>query len=335
MTDMSTRPHTDLTARPLRGTDLSVGRLVLGTMTFGTQLSNEDSVRAIHRARELGVTMFDCANSYGDGRAEEILGRTVRPFRDEVQVVTKVGSRRSVDDEDAPRLDRNSILQGCDDSLRRLGLDHIDLYYLHMPDARTPLDESLEACQVLVDAGKVRHVAMSNHAAWQVAHAVHLAEARDWPRIRALQPMYNLLARRLEEEYAACTQHFDIANLVYNPLAGGLLTGKHDLDAGPQQGTRFTWKTSYRDRYWHPALFRAVKRLAEIADDAGMSLIELSFRWLLDRPFVDGVIVGASSLEHLEANVAAADGEVPGPATVKAIDDVWEELGGPSPSYNR
>jgi aryl-alcohol dehydrogenase-like predicted oxidoreductase len=310
------------------------GPVVLGTMTFGTQLDERGSAEVVHAARELGVTMFDCANSYGGGRSEEILGRIVRPFRDEVQVVTKVGGRRSVDG-DGPRLDRDSILRGCDASLERLGVDHIDLYYLHMPDERTPIAETLAACQELVDAGKIRHLGLSNYAAWQITDATHLADASGWPLVRALQPMYNLLARRLEEEYVACTEHLDVSNLVYNPLAGGLLTGKHRYEAGPEEGTRFTRRTNYMERYWQRELFEAVAALDDIARAAGMTLIELSLRWLLSRPHVDGVLLGVSSLEHVRSNVAALDGPAPDADTLARVDEVWAGLRGAAPGYHR
>jgi aryl-alcohol dehydrogenase-like predicted oxidoreductase len=324
----------DLSPRRLRGTDLTFGPIALGTMTFGTQLDEHESAEVVAAARELGVTMFDCANSYGGGRSEEILGRIVRAFRDEVQVVTKVGGRQSVDG-DGPRLDRASVLRGCDDSLERLGLDHIDLYYLHMPDERTPITETLGACQELVEAGKIRHLGLSNYAAWQVTDAVHLSDRNGWPAVRALQPMYNLLARRIEEEYVACTEHLDVSNLVYNPLAGGLLTGKHRFEAGPAAGTRFTRRTSYMERYWQPELFTAVSQLDDIARTAGVTLIELSLRWLMSRPHVDGVLLGVSSLDHLRSNVAALDGPAPDADTLTRVDEVWGGLRGAAPGYHR
>jgi aryl-alcohol dehydrogenase-like predicted oxidoreductase len=325
----------DLSSRRLSGTDLDIGRLVLGTMTFGSQLDERESERIVHRARDLGVTMFDTANTYGDGRSEEILGRIIGPFRDEIQVATKVGSTLPSADVDAPRLDRASVLRECEGSLRRLGLDHVDLYYLHVPDPRTPMEESLAACEELVRAGKVRHLAISNHAAWQVVDATRLAEAHGWPRIRASQPMYNLLARRLEDEYVACSEHLGLTDLVYNPLAGGLLTGKHRYDAEPETGTRFARKANYLDRYWNKAQFAAVGCLQTIADDAGLTLIELAVRWLLSRPVVDGVIFGVSSIEHLETNLAAASGPVPDGEVLTRVDEVWSDLRGAAPSYNR
>jgi aryl-alcohol dehydrogenase-like predicted oxidoreductase len=326
---------TNATHVQVSGTDLRIGRAVLGTMTFGTQLDEAEAAEVVHRARDLGVTMFDTANTYGDGRSEEILGRIVAPFRDEVQIASKVGSVRPSADPNERRLDRDSILRECEDSLRRLGVDHVDLYYLHVPDPRTPMAESLAACEELVRAGKVRHLAISNHAAWQVTDAIRLAEANGWPRVRASQPMYNLLARRLEDEYAACSQRFGLTDLVYNPLAGGLLTGKHRFDREPAAGTRFDRKANYLDRYWNRAQFEALNRLQTIADDAGLTLIELAIRWLFSRPVVDGIIFGVSSLEHLEANLAAADGPAPDDETLARIDEVWADLGGAAPRYNR
>lgn len=326
---------TDLTPRTLEGTDLTIGPLVLGAMTFGDQLDEAESTRVIHRARELGVTMFDTANVYVGGTSEEILGRAIRPFRDEVQVVTKVGGALTFRDPSLPKLDRASVLRECDDSLARLGVDVIDLYYLHMPDKHTPIEETLGAFQELVDAGKIRHVGASNYAAWQLADAVGRAGANGWPRIRVTQPMYNVLARRLEEEYVACSDHLGLSNLVYNPLAGGLLTGKHRRDAAPTDGTRFAQRATYRDRYWNDAQFTAVDRLQAIADEAGLTLIELALRWLLGQPAVHGILLGVSSLAHLEANAAAADGPDLDDATLTAIDEVWEDLRGPAPAYNR
>jgi aryl-alcohol dehydrogenase-like predicted oxidoreductase len=325
----------DLAPRAVPGTDLRIGRAVLGTMTFGDQVDADQAEQLVHRARDLGVTMFDTANVYNDGCSEQILGRILAPFRDEVQIATKVGVPPSSAAPDAPRLDRGSVRRECEASLRRLGVDHVDLYYLHTPDPRTPMPETLAACAELVAEGKVRHLAISNHAAWQITDAVHLADANGWPRVRASQPMYNLLARRIEDEYAACSQHLQLADLVYNPLAGGLLTGKHRFDAAPAEGTRFDRRRQYRDRYWNEDQFTAVERLSAIAADAGVTLVELAVRWLLSRPLVDGVIFGVSSLEHLESNLAAAHGPAPDADTCARIDEVWDLLRGAAPRYNR
>ena len=324
---------TDLSPRAVG--DLRMGRLVLGTMTFGEQLDAEGSAAVVHRARELGVTMFDTANGYCDGRSEEILGRIVAPFRDEVQIATKVGAATDARPNGTPRIDAASIERELEGSLRRLGMDHVDLYYLHMPDHVTPIEESLEALHRLVTAGKVRNVAMSNHAAWQMTDAVHVARHLGLTPPVAGQPLYNLLARRIEDEYAPATAHLGIADLVYNPLAGGLLTGKHRGAARPDEDTRFGQRQMYRDRYWNDAQHAAVDRLGRIADEAGIGLIALALRWLLMRDEVTGIILGVSRLEQLEANVAAADGPVLDATTLEACDEVWDTLRGAAPAASR
>jgi aryl-alcohol dehydrogenase-like predicted oxidoreductase len=316
------------------GTDLNVSRVVLGTMTFGSQVEEADAAVMVERCRDAGVTMFDTSNNYNGGRSEEILGRAVRGFRDEVLISTKVGSPVGQADQAVAGLTRPAVRKAVDDSLRRLGTDRIDVYYLHRPDWDTPVDETLEALDEIVRAGKVRHVAQSNFAAWQITELLYLARQHDWAEPVVSQPQYSLLSRRVEAEYAACSDHLGLFNVVYNPLAGGLLTGKHRLEDAPAPGTRFD-KAIYRDRYWHPDLFAAVDRLKEVAADAGLSLIELSFRWLLGRPLTDAVLLGASSLEQLDANLAAADETPLDAATLTACDDVWSDLAGAAPGYNR
>src|SRR3954462_7226889 len=174
---------------------------------------------------------------------------------------------------------------------------------MHRPDWGTPIEESLAALDEVVRAGKVRHVAQANFAAWQVTEMHYLAQARSWAPVRLGQQMYNLLARRVEAEYAACAEHLALSTLAYNPLAAGLLTGKHGRpEDEPPPGTRFT-KSMYRDRYWNPVQFAAVERLRGVADEAGLSLLELALRWVLARPLASGTLPGAPSHEQLVANL--------------------------------
>lgn len=310
-----------------------LGTAVFGTMTFGQQTSETDAHQMVALCREAGVTMFDTANMYGDGRSEEILGRAVAPFRDEVLIATKVGNRHDLPAE-RPQLTAASIREEVDASLRRLGTDRIDLYYMHVPDPVTPIEETLGAFQELVDAGKIRAVGQSNHAAWQVVEMIHIAAAHGWTRVTYGQPMYNLVARRIEEEYAAFSDRYGMANIVFNPLAGGLLTGKHAMDRPPAPGTRFT-KASYQQRYWTPQHFAAVTELTAIAADAGMTLIELSLRWLDAQPQVAAVLLGASTTDHLRTNLAALQGPPPDDDTCRRVDEVWATLRGAAPRYNR
>jgi len=320
----------DLNPRRVRGTDLEVSRLVLGAMTFGSQVNAADAARMVYRARESGVTLFDTANTYNAGKSEEILGQIVRPFRHEVQIATKVGQNRG----EAPPLSRQTILRELEGSLRRLGTDYIDFYYLHQPDARTSFDETLTCLDEIVRAGKVRYIAQSNYAAWQITECHSLAARNGWQKMQVSQQMYSLLARRIEEEYRSCAQHLGLFTIAYNPLAGGLLSGKHRLTREPDPGTRFS-VAYYQARYWNQSQFEAVDRLRGIAADAGMTLVELSYRWLLSRPLIDGVLIGASTMEHLESNLAAASGEPPDDDTLARIDVVWATLRGVAPAYNR
>src|SRR3954470_19365096 len=256
------------------GTDLEFGRVAFGAMTFGEQVDAAEAARMVHTCREAGVTMFDTSNNYAGGASEEILGRIVRPFRDEVLVCTKGGSPVDQADGSLAGLSRKAVHRAVDGSLRRLGLDHIDVYYMHRPDWGTPIEESLAALDDVVQAGKVRYVAQANFAAWQVTEMHCLAREHSWAPVRLGQQMYNLLARRVESEYAACAEHLGLSTLAYNPLAGGVPTGKHRRpDHEPQAGTRFA-KGMYRDRYWNRAQFAAVERLSGVAEQAGLSLVE-------------------------------------------------------------
>ena len=326
--------HVDLEPRTLAGTDLTVGRLILGTLMFGWQIDAPEATRIVERSRELGVTMVDTANAYAGGRSEEIVGAAVKPFRDEVQIATKVGDKGDVAPEHRG-LGRSAILGSVDASLARLGTDVIDLLYLHKPDRDVPIEESLEALDEVVRAGKVRHVAHSNYAAWQAADMLCLCERHGWVQPRVSQQLYHLLARRLEDEYVECSLHHGLSDVVYNPLAGGLLTGKYRFDAPPPDDTRYGIRREWGLRYWHDTNIAAVDELTRIAEDAGMSLLELSLRWLLSRPVVDHVVVGVSSVAQLEANVAAVDGPAPDEATDARIDEVWETLRGVALAYNR
>lgn len=321
--------------RTPEGTDLSVSRLVLGTMTFGGQVDAATATAMVARCRDAGVTMFDTANSYNAGVSEEMLGAAVRPFRNEVLLASKVFNPTG-DGADDRGLSRAAVDKALDATLRRLGTDHLDLYYLHAPDRSVPLEETLASMADAVAAGKVRFVGMSNYAAWQLAEARCLAQRHGWPPVHVSQPMYNLLARRVEDEYAEFSERYRMHDIVYNPLAGGLLTGKHTDPGRPQPG-RFGSELGemYRGRYWNAVQFEAVAALREIAEQAGLTLVELAFRWLLGRPLVDAVLLGASSLEQLEANLAAADGPPLTSDVLAACDDVWVRLRGAAPAYNR
>jgi aryl-alcohol dehydrogenase-like predicted oxidoreductase len=186
----------------------------------------------------------------------------------------------------------------------------------------------------LVQQGKVRYPACSNYASWEVVQMLWIAKERDWHAPYVSQPMYNLLARGIEQEYLGMCQEFDVSTVVYNPLAGGLLTGKHRQDF-VIPGTRFDNNKLYQDRYWHTQYFNAVERLQEIAKSAGRSLVSMSLNWLQHHTASDVIVLGASSMAQLNENLSAIeDGPLPGDV-LKACDQVWQDLRGPLPLYNR
>ena len=211
----------------------------------------------------------------------------------------------------------------------------MDVYYFHQPDYATPIAESLSAMDELVRAGKVRWPAVSNYAAWQVCEMLWLAEKHGYRPPVISQPMYNLLARAIEDEYLPFCRQYGIAVVPYNPLAGGLLTGKQARERGPLPGTRFDGNTMYQDRYWHDDDFAAVEELRDIAREAGKSLVELSLQWLLSRPQVDSIILGASRPEQLEENLKACESGTLDEPTLSRCDAVWKRLRGVTPKYNR
>ena len=318
----------------LPGSDLKVSRVSMGTMTFGAQVDEAAAGRMVDRCLEAGVNFFDTANSYNKGASEQTLGRILKGRRNRVVVASKVFNKMGEAPEESG-LSRAAIFKAVDATLARLDTDYLDIYYLHQPDSNTPIEETLETMARLVEQGKVRYPATSNFSAWQLCRILWLSEKNGWPPPLVSQPMYNLIARGLEQEYLPFTRQFGVSNFVYNPLAGGLLTGKQRLDSGPIAGTRFDGNPMYLTRYWHEEDFRAVEELARVAARAGRTLVEMSLVWVLQQAGVDGVILGASRMEQLEQNLAAVDGKPLDPEVLEACDAVWARLRGVTPKYNR
>jgi len=314
-------------------TGLVVSRICLGTMTFGLQCDEPTSRAILDAAADGGVTFLDTADVYplgGDvdtvGRTEEILGRWLAGRRDQFIVATKCVGRMG-----RPKWDqgmsRKHVLDAIDGSLRRLGTDYVDLYQLHSYDRSTPLDEALEALDLVVRSGKARYVGVSNWLAYKVARAVGRSEAKGLVRIDSVQPRYNLLFRQIERELLPLCGEEGIGVIPYNPLAGGLLTGKHDRDAAPPEGTRFTLGRAgsmYQDRYWHGDEFDAVEHIRDLAKSAGLPMTTVAVGWVLAHPAITAPIIGASRPEQLADSLAAA--ETPLDADLKAaLDDATTE----------
>jgi aryl-alcohol dehydrogenase-like predicted oxidoreductase len=285
-------------------------------MTFGHQCDERASFAIMDKAAEAGVTFFDTADAYPvpptpetAGRTEEIVGRWLKGKRDRFIVATKCRIRvgHGANDEG---LSRKHIMEAAEASLRRLQCETIDLYQAHSPDPETPLDETLRAFDDLVRQGKVRYVGCSNYPAWLAALALGISERLGISRYDCVQPRYNLLFRDIEAELLPLCRDQGLGVIVYNPLAGGMLTGKYQSIEHPVAGTRFTLgKTGdlYRERYWHQAQLDAVAHLRRFFEPRGKSLTQAAVAWALAQPGITSAIVGASKPEQLDATLSAVN----------------------------
>ncbi len=296
-------------------------------MTFGLQIDEAASVSVLDKAADGGVTFLDTADAYPlgggvdlAGTTEAILGRWLKGRRHHFVVATKVFGRTGPQAWDAGN-SRRHVMDAIDASLRRLDTDYIDLYQLHADDPETPIDETLHALDDVVRAGKVRYIGCSNFLAYRLARALGRSEALGLARFDSVQPRYNLLFREFERELFPLCLEEGIGVIPYNPLAGGMLSGKHARGQPPAEGTRFTISNAgamYQERYWHQREFDAVDAFGEIAKRAGLKPATLAVAWVLTQPAVTAPILGASRPDQLDDTLAAVD--------VKLEDDMLHEL---------
>jgi len=316
--------------KKLGATGLSVSRLCLGTMTFGLQSDEASAQRILATAADAGVNFLDTADVYPlggglqtVGRTEEIVGRWLKGKRDRFVLATKCVGRTGPTDWDQGA-SRKHIVSALDASLARLQTDYVDLYQLHSDDPSTPLDETAEALHDVVRAGKVRYVGVSNFLAYRLALLIGRAEAKRLTRVVSVQPRYSLLFREIERELLPLAQEEGIGVIPYNPLAGGLLTGKHDLKGGPTQGTRFTLGSAaerYQARYWHEREFATVAALRDAVAESGLSLITAAVAWVLANEAVTSAILGASRPEQLAETLKAGELQLD-PALKRRLDEL-------------
>ena len=321
-------------SRSFGRTGLTVSRLCLGTMTFGLQTDEDVSRQILDKAADAGVTFIDTADVYplgGDatqaGRTEEIVGRWLKGKRSRFIVATKACGKVGPSPWDQGA-SRKHLLDAIDASLVRLNTDYVDLYQLHHDDPRTPLDETLEALDTIVRSGKARYVGVSNFLAYRLARALGRADVLKVVRPISVQPRYNLLFRQIERELLPLADEEHLAVMPYNPLAGGLLTGKHRHDAKPSDG-RFTATVGkagamYQQRYWHEREFATIETLREVAAQSGESLARLSLAWVLANPLVTSAIIGASRPEQLDDTLAVAELQLD-PELKARLDDATVE----------
>ena len=293
--------------RFLGRTGVKVSSLALGTMSFGGEADEATSAELFARARGVGINVFDTADVYNHGRSETFLGRFAAGCRDDVVIATKAyfPTGRGPNDRGSSRY---HLVRAVEASLRRLGTDRIDLFYLHRADDHAALDETLRAVEDLVRSGKVLYPALSNFAAWQVARAIGVAERHGWAPIVCVQPMYNLLKRQAEVEILPMAQAEELAVMPYSPLAGGLLSGKYGAGGEVRpEGARLATNTMYQTRYGEPAYWAAASGLAAIAREVGCTPAALAVAWVASHPGVTAPLLGARSIAQLDESLGALD----------------------------
>jgi len=274
-------------------------------MSFGSIADEETSAAMFHRCREAGINFFDTANIYAGGRSEEILGKLIADCREEIILTSKVGFPTS-EDVNARGLSRRHITRSVEASLKRLGTDRLDLYFLHTFDPNTPIEETLRTLDDLVDQGKILYPAVSNWAAWQIAKALGISAREGLARFECIQPMYSLVKRQAEVEILPLAQAEQMGVISYSPLGGGLLTGKYGPARRPERG-RLVENQVYVKRYGDPAYYEIAVRFTAHAKERNVHPASLAVAWVMSHPAVTAPIIGARNVEQLEASLAALD----------------------------
>ena len=284
-------------------TGVRVSRLALGTMAFGGPADEAMSAAIFARARDAGINHFDCADVYNGGRAEEILGRLVRGVRDEVVLTTKAFFPTS-SDPNARGSSRYHLVRAVDASLRRLGTDRIDVFYLHRFDDHTALEETLRAVDDLVAQGKILYPAVSNFSAWETMKTLGAQERRGFVPVAAMQPMYNLVKRQAEVELLPMARAEGLAVFPYGPLGGGLLSGRYGAERRPDRG-RLVDNAMYATRYGLPEYYATTERFLALAAELGLHPVSLAIAWVASHPAVTAPLLGPRTVEQLEPALAS------------------------------
>lgn len=300
---------------------LKVSRLAFGTMSFGGDADEATSRALFERAREAGVNLFDCANAYEKGLSERILGKLVAGCRDEVVITTKAYFPTG-DDVNARGSTRYHLVRAVEASLRRLGTDRVDIFFLHRFDDETDLEGTLRALEDLVRQGKILYPAASNFAAWQTMKALGVQAANGWEPLVAIQPMYNLLKRQAEAEILPMAAAERLGVLPYSPLGAGLLTGKYGVERRPEAG-RLVSNKMYGVRYGAPDYYAVADRFVAFARERGWHPASLAVAWVAAHPAVTAPLLGARNVAQLEASLASLD--------IPMDAELWAELSALSP----
>ena len=307
-------------------------KLVLGTMTFGESVFAPDVSAFVNAYLQNGGTELDTAYVYNEGNCERLLGEVLPKLEKPFRIATKVNPRIS------GRLDGDAAYKQVNESLERMNLPSVDTVYLHFPDPKTPVESVLEAMADLHSQGKFKELGLSNFPAWMVTDVWHICDSRGWVKPTVFQGIYNPLTRKAETELNACLNHFGMRFYAYNPLAGGLLTGRYGhYEDAPTDG-RFTHRPNYQGRYWKKSFFEAVDLIRKAGEKYGINTIEATYRWLAFHSMLDGsrgdaILIGASKLGHLQQNMDTLKaGSLP-EEMVEAFNQAWAITKADSPEY--
>ncbi|WP_255883173.1 MULTISPECIES: aldo/keto reductase [unclassified Ruminococcus] len=314
---------------------MGVQNFILGTMTFGESVFGDDVVQMIKTFIDYGFSELDTAYVYNEGQSEQLIGAALKELgSDNVKISTKVNPRIT------GKLDGAAAYAQLNESLSRLGVDCVDTFYLHFPDSKTPIESVLEACADLHQQGKFSELGLSNFPAWLVADVYHKCKSNGWVLPTVYEGIYNPLTRKAETELDDALNYFGIRFCAYNPMAGGLLTGRYsNFEDAPTDG-RFTHRPNYQKRYWKESFFKAVNELKSVCENSDISIIEATYRWMAFHSMLksergDAIIIGASKLNHLKQNMETIkQGPLPD-ELVDAFKSAWKLCKADSPEYFR
>lgn len=289
-------------------TGIKVSELCFGVMSFGDTADRTESKKMFDAVVDKGINFFDAANVYAGGESEKLLGEFIGAKRNEFVITSKVFWPTSKD-VNATGLSRKNIVQAVEASLKRLGTDYIDFYFVHDFDPSTPMETTLDALDQLVKEGKILHPAVSNWAAWQMAKALGIQTRKELARFELIEPMYNLVKRQAEVEILPFAEDANMGVISYSPLGGGLLTGKYGLDKRPESG-RLVENARYADRYGEKNYFAVAEEFTAFANELGVEPATLAVAWVKAHPQITAPIIGARNVEQLESSLAALDFEM-------------------------
>lgn len=290
-------------------TGIKVSSLCMGTMSFGGDADRETAQEMFKACREAGINFFDTANVYSGGKSEEILGECIAADnRDEIILTSKMFYPMSKDI-NAMGASRRNIIREVENSLKRLGTDYIDFYFIHMFDNNTPIAETLSALDQLQKQGKILYPAVSNWAAWQIATALGISAKESLARFELIQPMYNLVKRQAETEILPLAEAHNLGVISYSPLGAGLLTGKYSVDKKPEQG-RLVDQARYSARYHDQINYKVAERFTKYAAEKNVNPVTLAVAWVKSNPAITAPIIGARNLDQLKDSLAAAEFEM-------------------------